>query len=99
MYSLRLSVELVLKTGFTLHCCTNNIGNCFTFENVTQGIIASDIMSNLLTKQASSMEELLDNALSMEQLLVNPSKTNINCPTCTPPNKETLLSVMISSTK
>ena len=35
----------------------------------------------------------------MEQLLVNPSKTDINCPTCTPPDKEILLSVMISSTK
>ena len=39
MYSRRLSVELVLKIGFTLHRCTDNIGNRFTFENATQGII------------------------------------------------------------
>ena len=39
MYSRRLSVELVLKTGFKLHRCTDNIGNRFTFENATQGIM------------------------------------------------------------
>ena len=62
--------------------------------------IASDVMSNLLTEQASSTEELLDNAFSIEQLLVNnPSKTDINCSICTPPDRETLLSVMISSMK
>ena len=55
----------------------------------------SDIMSNPLTKQVSSMEELLDNELSMEQLLINPSKTDINRLTCTPPDTKTLLSVMI----
>ena len=32
----------------------------------TSAQTASDIMSNLLTKQASSMEELLDNAVSIE---------------------------------
>ena len=57
----------------------------------------SDIMSNLLTKQVSSMEELLDNALNMEQLLVNPSKTDITHPTCTPPDNKILLLVTISS--
>lgn len=53
-------------------------------------------MSNLLTKQASSMEELLANALSMEQLLANPSKIDNKHPTHTPSNKETLLWMMIS---
>ena len=59
----------------------------------------SDIMNNLLTTEVSSMEELLDNALKMEQLLANPSTTDLTHPTCTPPDNETLLSAMISSMK
>ena len=39
MYSRGLSIELILKTGFTLNCFTDNIGNYFTFENATQGIM------------------------------------------------------------
>ena len=35
----------------------------------------------------------------MEHLLATLSKTDINCPTCTPSDDETLLSVMISSKK
>lgn len=57
--------------------------------------IASDI-SSLFTKQTSSIEELLDNALTIEQLLVNPSKPDINRPTCTQSEKKALLSMMIT---
>ena len=51
---------------------------------------------NLLTTEVSSMKELLGNALKIEQLLANPSTTNINYSTGTPPDNETLLSLMIS---
>ena len=43
----RHSVELVL-TGFTLHRCTDNVGNCF-FKNATQGIMVLQLESNCIT--------------------------------------------------
>ena len=72
-------------------------------QNVTTSTVNAPTKSTeaykLLTTEVSSITELLDNTLKMEQLLANPSTTDTIHLTCTIPGNEALLSVMISSIK
>ena len=72
-------------------------------QNMTTSTVNAPTKSTeaykLLTTEVSSITELLDNALKMEQLLANPSTTDTIHLTCTIPGNETLLLVMISSMK
>ena len=72
-------------------------------QNVTTSTVNTPTKSTeahkLLTTKVSSIKELLDNTLKMEQLLASTSTTDTTHLTYTIPGNETLLLVMISSMK